>query len=97
MSPNLEGIAVTLNTLATPGMKPKELLRAVREKHPEASKKDVVRAAFYSVIAQSDGDAERVGRLHDFAMQSRSAMDDAPAEAKQPEAKRRRKSRRGRN
>ena len=33
-----------------PGMTPKALRSAVREKHPEAAQKDIVRAAFYALI-----------------------------------------------
>lgn len=46
---SIEIIAATLWTLVKPGMKPKELCAAVREQHPEASKKEIVRAAFYAL------------------------------------------------
>ena len=47
----IETIAGTVHELATPDMKPKALIAAVREKHPEAKKSDIVRAAFFAVIA----------------------------------------------
>ena len=71
-SSNLETIASTLGRLATPDMKPKELLKAARQEHPQATKKDIVRAAFYSVIASAGNDPERASRLHDFALAERS-------------------------
>lgn len=46
MTTKMETPAKTLRSLATAGMKPKDLLAATRERHPEASKKEVVRAAF---------------------------------------------------
>ena len=51
----LEQLATTMQGLAGPGIKRKELVAAVREKHPKASKKDIVRAAFYALSADSDG------------------------------------------
>ena len=41
----IESLSATLRSVAARGMTPKALRAAVRGKHPEASKKDVVRAA----------------------------------------------------
>ncbi len=49
---------------------------AVRKEHPNASKKDVVRAAFYALIAHADSDMERAFRLHEFAMIERKSDED---------------------
>ncbi|NKE12443.1 hypothetical protein FVP47_07455 [Mycobacterium tuberculosis] len=56
-------------------MKRRELVAAVREKHPKASKKDIVRAAFYALTSAVDGDVERAQRLHDFALSERASGD----------------------
>ena len=65
----------TLLKLAKPKMSPKELLRETRKLHPEASKKDIVRAAFASIIAVADEDGETALALHDFAIKERGADD----------------------
>ncbi|KAB0677365.1 hypothetical protein F6X38_18410 [Aureimonas leprariae] len=59
-------------------------MRSVRAAHPDASKKDVVRAAFLSVIAHSGDDAERADRLHDFALRERVDLTEVPSEPKPP-------------
>ncbi|WP_028749462.1 hypothetical protein [Rhizobium mesoamericanum] len=33
---------------------PKKLVRAVQKSHPDATKKEIVRAAFYALIAKAD-------------------------------------------
>ena len=45
-----------------------QLTKAVKKKHPKASKKDIVRAAFYVVLSQSDIRPGLSEKLHDFAM-----------------------------
>lgn len=67
--------AGTLQRLAEPGIKRKELIAAVREHHPKASKKDIVRAAFYALTMAVEGDVERAKRLHEFALNKRAAVD----------------------
>lgn len=68
----IETIAGTVHELATPDMKPKALIAAVREKHPEAKKSDIVRAAFFAVIAHSDDDPEKARRLQAMAIAERT-------------------------
>jgi hypothetical protein len=43
---DLQAIAKTVANLAAPGLKPKELIAAVRKQHPDASKKEISRGAF---------------------------------------------------
>lgn len=75
---SLEAIANTLRSVAASGMKPKALLAAVRERHPEATKKEVVRAAFYA-LTESHGDApQHLLDLHGFAITERAPDDDEP-------------------
>ena len=50
---SIEEIAATLRSIATPGMKPKALRAAIRERYPEANKKEIVRAAFYAMTETS--------------------------------------------
>ncbi len=71
----IEEISATLHRLAKPKSTPKELLKAVRKHHPDATKKAIVRAAFYSIIANADADPEASKNLHDFAMAERAADD----------------------
>ena len=85
----IEQLATELHALAGPGVKRKELVAAVRERHPKASKKDIVRAAFYALTSAVDGDTERAQRLHDFALSERTSEE---AEAPLP-TKRRKKDR----
>lgn len=72
---DIEEIGETLHRLANPKLKPKELLKAVREHHPKASKKTIVRAAFYRIIANSEPDLEKAKTLHDFAISERGGQD----------------------
>jgi hypothetical protein len=70
-------IQATLLKLARPKMSPRDLLRATRKAHPGASKKDIIRAAFSSIIAVVDSDIEKALLLQDFAIKERSP--DEPA------------------
>lgn len=69
----IEKISTTLASLATPKTTPKELLKAVRKRHPEASKKTIVRAAFYSIISNADQDPDKARRLQHFAIGERAS------------------------
>ncbi|EHP92750.1 MAG: hypothetical protein MIN69_12320 [Methylorubrum extorquens] len=90
---SLEAIANTLRSVATSGMKPKALLAAVRERHPEATKKEVVRAAFYA-LTESRGDTpEHLQNLHSFAITERAPDDDEPVKATKLRKKKKAKGR----
>ncbi len=67
----IERIAETIRELAAPGMKPKALIDAVKLRHPVASKKEIARAAFLSVILSSEFSPEDTQALHDLAMDTR--------------------------
>jgi hypothetical protein len=67
----IEEIAATIRALASPGMKPKALIDAVQERHPRATKKEIARAAFLSVILSAEHDPEDTQLLHDMAMDTR--------------------------
>jgi hypothetical protein len=70
-------IGATLLRLASSKMTPKELLRQTRKLHPDASKKEIVRAAFASIIAVSGSDIDKALLLQDFAIKERG--DDGAA------------------
>ena len=53
----------TLLNLASSKMSPKEMLKATKKAHPKASKKEIVRAAFASLIAVADSDADKALKL----------------------------------
>lgn len=72
---DLQEIARTVVTLATPGMKPKDLVTAVRKSHPNASKKQVSRAAFMAMILTAEADPNRATKLQELALGSRSSDD----------------------
>ena len=73
-------LSMTLRSLAVPGMTPKALRAALREKHPEASKKAIVRAAFLALIEAQAQDGQSGGcaveTLHGFALAERASVDD---------------------
>jgi hypothetical protein len=66
----------TLLALAKPKMSPKELLRETRRAHPKASKKNIIRAAFASIIAVVDSDVDKALMLQDFALKERGTGND---------------------
>jgi len=76
-----EEIAATLRDIVKPGMKPKELRDAVREKHPDAHKKEIMRAAFYALTEVSPANDAALPDLHSFALSERGA-DHADGEMK---------------
>ena|SRR3954454_5735323 len=75
---DLQEIARTVSTLATPGMKPKDLVAAVRKRHPDASKKQVSRAAFMAMIIAAEADPNRATELQELALGSRGSDDEMP-------------------
>lgn len=70
-----EAIATTIRNLAKPGMKPKALIDAVKERHPAATKKEIARAAFLSVILSAEFAPEETQALHDLAVETRDEPD----------------------
>lgn len=67
LAPDIEDIARMIAKLALRGMRPKDLVDAVRKKHPAASKKEISRAAFYAVILAADEEPGRAEKLHELA------------------------------
>jgi hypothetical protein len=73
----IEEISATLVKLAKPGMTHKQLLEAARLEHPEASKKEIVRAAFYALTTSADTDLGKAMQLQRFALTERLGTDRA--------------------
>lgn len=73
----IEDIASTIRELAVPGMKPKLLIESVKERNPKASRKEIARAAFLSVILSADFDPADTQALHDLAIETRDD-DESP-------------------
>lgn len=55
---------------------PNQIIRAVRKKHPGITKKELVRAAFYALIAHADSHPEEISTWNDFAIMHRTSEDE---------------------
>ncbi len=73
----IQEIASALRSIATPGMKPKALRSAIKERYPGATKKEIVRAAFYAVVEAAPAGQDTRSELHNFALTERIAGDNA--------------------
>ena len=69
----LTDIQTTLLALSAPDLKPKDLLKKVRKVHPSASKGEIVRAAFATMIAVVDKHPDKATLLQDFALKERAS------------------------
>ncbi|MEO5806494.1 hypothetical protein [Devosia sp.] len=69
-------LETTLLKLATPNVSPKEMLRQAKKLHPKASKKDIIRAAFSSLIHTADQDVEKSQALQNFALSERGSVSE---------------------
>ena len=87
----IENLAATLHRVAKPDMKPKELVAAVREQHPKATKKEIVRAAFYALTQAPETNADKARHLHAFALTERTDEEEAVPLPKRLRKKDRRK------
>lgn len=75
-SEKIEEISTTLLNVAKPGLKPRDLIKAVRKTHPKATKKEVVRAAFYALVSDRKVDDGATAAIHDFAITERANQDE---------------------
>ncbi|MGE8126675.1 hypothetical protein ACQKQD_06815 [Methylobacterium sp. NPDC080182] len=89
---SIREIADTLKEIAAPGMRPKAIRSAIRERHPDASKKEIVRAAFYAVTEAPAASAGATAELHDFALAERIAEDNADVVLKVSKRKKKKRS-----
>lgn len=79
---DIERVAATLRQVAQANMKTKELIAAVRRQHPEATKKEIVRAAFYALTQEAGGEDRQAEQLHTFALTERATDEEAPVTVK---------------
>ena len=70
-------LETTLLKLATPNISPREMLRQAKRLHPKASKKEIIRAAFSSLIVSADKDIEASLTLQNFAITERGTVTDS--------------------
>ncbi len=89
----LQDIARTVSTLAVPGMKPKDLVDAVRKQHPDTTKKQISRAAFLAMILAAEGDPSRAQRVQALALAARSNDTDEGSAEAAPRRKKKKKAR----
>ncbi|AZO82125.1 MULTISPECIES: hypothetical protein [unclassified Bosea (in: a-proteobacteria)] len=61
----------TILKLAHHYTEPAELLKAVRKKHPEASKKDIIHAALRTMIEAAESKEGVAAHLHRLVMDNR--------------------------
>jgi hypothetical protein len=81
----IEEIASTVLLVLKPGMKPKELLKAVEQAHPKASKKDVARGAFFAMLTIAEKSPDTAQVLYAAGMSLRVGDDDpTPAKEEKP-------------
>ncbi|MFG1250547.1 hypothetical protein [Xanthobacter flavus] len=64
-------ICAVLVRLAAPDLRPKQLFDAVRQEFPDATRKEIVRAALLAVIATADVDCNKARKLQSFALAER--------------------------
>jgi hypothetical protein len=76
----MQAIGDTLMRVVTPDMTPKQLIKAARKEHPNALKKDIARAAFFSIIANADQDIGKSKNLQAFAIAERIGEDEVRVE-----------------
>lgn len=67
-----EELSATLLELVQRDLSAKEMLKEMQKKHPKASKKKIVLAAFAAMIAAAASDPQTAKRLHGFAVVSRT-------------------------
>jgi hypothetical protein len=90
---DIQILAATLRKLAKPNMKRKDLIAAVRDQHPDATKKEIVRAAFYALTHGVDDDPAQAQHLHAFALTERVCDEEDASPPKGLGKKERRKER----
>ena len=73
----VEEISATLVRFAKPGMSHKQLIAVAHLQHPEVSKKEIVRAAFYALTTSADTDLSKARQLQHFALAERLGADQA--------------------
>ena len=70
-----QAIGKTLVSLLRPGISPKELFKQTRTAHPNATRKDIVRAAFSTMIDLADKDPKGARVLQGVGIDQRADAD----------------------
>ena len=60
---------------ARPGLRPQDVLQAVRREHPAIPRNEIVRAALLAMIEVADGDPTTAAALHRLALSERGGAD----------------------
>ena len=74
--PTPKEIEGALRELARPGALPRTIMKAVKKRFPDASKKDIIHAAFNVMVNDADKDIDRALTLQNFALQERTGQDE---------------------
>lgn len=69
----IEDLSSALVAMARPGLKPRDLIKAVLRAHPSATKKQVVRAAFHTLVSETRVDAASAAAIYDLAITERAS------------------------
>jgi hypothetical protein len=75
-APKDHEIKATLAKLLLPDVTPKRMLKEAKKAHPDASKGDIIRAAFASMIELADRDPAAASILQGFAIAERAQPED---------------------
>jgi hypothetical protein len=70
----VDALIATLTKLSLPETNQKRLFAQVCEAHPEASKTDIIRAAFRALIENVSHDPAKADRLHEMALGQRALL-----------------------
>lgn len=60
-----------ISKVVTPDTKPKDLLKLVKNKYPDASSKDIALAAFSAMIDMADEDVDKARALQSLGLDRR--------------------------
>ena len=67
----IDRLSSALVAHARPGAQPRDVLQSIQNEYPDATMREVARAAYYAVLEMPDGDPARVSLLHDLATRAR--------------------------
>lgn len=67
----IDRLSTALAARAKPGAQPRDLLLSIQHDYPDATMREVARAAYYAVLELSDEDSAKIDLLHDLASRAR--------------------------
>lgn len=89
---SIQEIASTLRSIAVPEMKPRALRSAIKKRYPDATKKEIVRAALYAVTEAPSADGSVTADLHNFALAERISEENADEASRVSRGKKKKRS-----